>query len=207
MREQARALKAELVARKGGECHDCHGVFSPIVYHFDHRDPLAKVGSVLTLARGTDKVAFEVEFEKCDLVCANCHAVRTSESDEVKAKITAGRSAAAAERLGLSSVLGPYHASGALLSDAIAGALAGYVVHLAHDGLSPRSAAAYRGDAKAFAAWAKYRGLRDGEPLGRAISRFIETRRVEGAASSSLRRLRSSLSAFARFMEGAPDGR
>lgn len=202
MRDQARALKAELVARKGGVCCDCQGVFNPIVYHFDHRDPFAKVASVLTLARGADRAAFEAELEKCDLVCANCHAIRTSESAEVKAKITAGRGAAAAERLGMESVLGCYDATGTPLHVTVVGAIPAYVEHLAHKGLGARSVAAYAGDVRAFAAWARYRGLRGGEPLGRAVSRFIETRRVEGAASASLSRLRSSLSTFARFTEG-----
>ena len=61
-------------------CQDCGGTFSPWVMDFDHRDPRAKsfslaAGKVLLKARAE----LLEEIAKCDIVCANCHAVRTYE--------------------------------------------------------------------------------------------------------------------------------
>ena len=59
-------------------CDDCRGVFPPHMMDFDHRDPSKKLftlagGHALLMSR--DKLIAEVE--KCDVVCANCHALRT----------------------------------------------------------------------------------------------------------------------------------
>ena len=61
-------------------CQDCGETFSPWVMDFDHRDPRAKsfslaAGKVLLKARAE----LLEEIAKCDIVCANCHAVRTYE--------------------------------------------------------------------------------------------------------------------------------
>lgn len=57
---------------------DCHGEFPHYVMHFDHRNPATKIKAVAAMIRNTitwEKL--EAEIAKCDLVCANCHAVRT----------------------------------------------------------------------------------------------------------------------------------
>lgn len=81
-REQSQKYKvfrrAKLHELKNKPCMDCSGVFPPCVMQFDHRDPNTKVRSVATMIQSTwswDKVLEEVA--KCDLVCANCHAIRT----------------------------------------------------------------------------------------------------------------------------------
>lgn len=59
-------------------CMDCGGVFPPYVMDFDHRDPTKKSFS-LTSPRALLKSREELieEIEKCDIVCANCHRIRT----------------------------------------------------------------------------------------------------------------------------------
>jgi hypothetical protein len=61
-------------------CQDCGGTFPPWVMDFDHRDPREKKFSIL---EGRDQLksraALLEEIAKCDIVCANCHAVRTYE--------------------------------------------------------------------------------------------------------------------------------
>jgi len=57
---------------------DCGGRFEPHQMDFDHRDPSTKSfgltkGRVMLMA--TAKVPAEVA--KCDVVCANCHRMRT----------------------------------------------------------------------------------------------------------------------------------
>lgn len=57
-------------------CADCGGVFEPYQMDFDHRDPSNKSFQVtdrLTVSRAR----LLLEIAKCDVVCANCHAIRT----------------------------------------------------------------------------------------------------------------------------------
>ena len=57
-------------------CSDCGIVYHPFVMHFDHRDPSKKFKSISCM-RSYSKENILAEIEKCDLVCANCHALRT----------------------------------------------------------------------------------------------------------------------------------
>jgi len=59
-------------------CEDCGEMFPPYVMDFDHRDPTKKLFAVTTGSAhlmSRDKLIAEIE--KCDIVCANCHALRT----------------------------------------------------------------------------------------------------------------------------------
>lgn len=59
-------------------CLDCGGVFPPECMDFDHvrGKKLFSLGSQKALKQKWETVAREVE--KCDLVCANCHRIRTT---------------------------------------------------------------------------------------------------------------------------------
>jgi hypothetical protein len=68
----------ELDKIKSASCMDCGRSFPPHVMDFDHRDPTTKKAGInrikgSTLAWGT---VLE-EIAKCDLVCVNCHRLRT----------------------------------------------------------------------------------------------------------------------------------
>lgn len=80
--------KAELIAYKGGMCHDCGGIFRRVCYSFDHRDPSAKSFGICD---GMSKPMSELmaEVDKCDLVCHNCHAIRTEGDPRIAEKISA----------------------------------------------------------------------------------------------------------------------
>lgn len=69
--------KARLVAAHGGRCLDCGYEGPPFMYDFDHRDPADKSFAVTSggQTRAYDRVY--AESLKCDLVCANCHRMRT----------------------------------------------------------------------------------------------------------------------------------
>ena len=74
-------------------CLDCGGVFAPYQMDFDHRDASAKRfrltegGAMLRPMRVIlDEVA------KCDIVCANCHRVRTQRRHATRAIVLEGRS-------------------------------------------------------------------------------------------------------------------
>ena len=67
--------------KEGKPCQDCGGVFPPCVMDFDHLDPKQKVKSVAELVQSGSQKALLREIEKCDLVCANCHRIRTCVRD------------------------------------------------------------------------------------------------------------------------------
>jgi 5-methylcytosine-specific restriction endonuclease McrA len=59
-------------------CLDCGNYFPYYVMDFDHRNPAEKHITVNELVRrmpSIDRVLAEIA--KCDLICANCHRVRT----------------------------------------------------------------------------------------------------------------------------------
>jgi formate-dependent nitrite reductase cytochrome c552 subunit len=60
-------------------CADCGGRFAQCSMDFDHRDPSTKVMRVTLMVgrAGIDRILAEVA--KCDIVCANCHRLRTFE--------------------------------------------------------------------------------------------------------------------------------
>lgn len=59
-------------------CTDCGQTFPTECMDFDHRDPEEKsdnVGTMVSNGQGTQRILDEIK--KCDLVCANCHRIRT----------------------------------------------------------------------------------------------------------------------------------
>lgn len=59
-------------------CMDC-GEMNPVVLDFDHRNPSEKsfsIGSDRGVKRPIED--FILELNKCDVVCANCHRIRTA---------------------------------------------------------------------------------------------------------------------------------
>jgi hypothetical protein len=61
-------------------CIDCGFRAHPAALQFDHRDPNDKVAGVSFLAmRSAPWAVIEAEIAKCDVRCANCHAIRTAE--------------------------------------------------------------------------------------------------------------------------------
>lgn len=57
-------------------CIDCGGVFPPYVMDFDHiEDKTASISSLVHSGVSISRI--QKELEKCELVCANCHRIRT----------------------------------------------------------------------------------------------------------------------------------
>ena len=56
-------------------CVDCQLSFEPHQMDFDHRDPKSKLFDVSKPKGGREAVLAEID--KCDIVCANCHRIRT----------------------------------------------------------------------------------------------------------------------------------
>lgn len=60
------------------KCMDC-GESNPVVLEFDHRNPKEKL---FNIGEGylKNKEVLLLEIEKCDIVCANCHRIRTAKT-------------------------------------------------------------------------------------------------------------------------------
>lgn len=102
MRERRRQLysaaRALLHSIKSVPCMDCGNTFDPVCMDFDHRPGEKKLFPV---ARGAEKL-FRLdptapghqmllrEIAKCDVVCANCHRVRTHRRRDHRAACAAG---------------------------------------------------------------------------------------------------------------------
>ena len=70
-RQWLRDLKAN------NACADCGQVFPPETMEWDHLPGTEKLGEIsTTFASRSRKLVLE-EVAKCDLVCSNCHAIRT----------------------------------------------------------------------------------------------------------------------------------
>src|SRR5271166_744608 len=68
----------ELRKQKERPCTRCGGKFPSYVMHYHHRDPSTKIESVSNLInRQGPRQMIDAEIAKCDLVCANCHAILT----------------------------------------------------------------------------------------------------------------------------------
>lgn len=61
---------------KSKPCMDCRRKYPPYVMQFDHRDPKQKRFQVAMMVTRPIPVIL-AEIAKCDLVCANCHFIRT----------------------------------------------------------------------------------------------------------------------------------
>lgn len=72
-KERVNRILSEL---KSIPCADCKQSFPPYVMDFDHLDPSTKLRGVAWLR---SERAIREEAAKCEVVCANCHRIRTWE--------------------------------------------------------------------------------------------------------------------------------
>ena len=74
-------LKAEMIELinklKDVPCADCGHTFPPCVMDFDHVRGTKKFGIALAKTQRVSKQKILNEIQKCDIVCANCHRIRT----------------------------------------------------------------------------------------------------------------------------------
>lgn len=64
-------------------CADCGYAAHPAALHFDHRDPTSKRFNI-SGSEGRNLADLLAEIDKCDVRCANCHAVRSSTQTDFK---------------------------------------------------------------------------------------------------------------------------
>ena len=63
--------------KAGIPCRDCRGVFPVWVMHWDHLPGFEKAADVSVMVTARTRAAVLEEIQKCELVCANCHVMRT----------------------------------------------------------------------------------------------------------------------------------
>lgn len=74
--ERRERVKIFIDELKSKPCSDCGKTFPPVCMDFDH----ARGEKLFLISKGWGR-SFEsllLELEKCDLVCSNCHRIRTS---------------------------------------------------------------------------------------------------------------------------------
>ena len=74
-RARRERIKQYLLKRRGGKCVRCGYSKSPSALCFHHRDPknkLFNISGVRLIAISLQRL--EKEADKCDVLCANCHA-------------------------------------------------------------------------------------------------------------------------------------
>ena len=75
-RARRQRLRLALDAFKTGPCGDCGQTFPPECMDFDHREGEVKSFDI-GKSPGRAPEVLRAEIAKCDLVCANCHRIRT----------------------------------------------------------------------------------------------------------------------------------
>lgn len=79
-RRERQKLYVETIRElKSAPCMDCGGVYPPCCMDYDHIDDnkTANVATLISNNRSLEVILSEIE--KCELVCANCHRIRTHE--------------------------------------------------------------------------------------------------------------------------------
>lgn len=75
---KAVALKAWMIELKSKPCTDCGGCFPVCCMDFDHHKGDKKAYNIGSMfAHHYSRELIQTELDKCDLVCANCHRIRT----------------------------------------------------------------------------------------------------------------------------------
>ena len=73
--DKARLWMADI--KSGVPCVDCGQTFPVYVMHWDHLPEFQKVADVSVMVSSRTREAVLEELKKCELVCANCHVMRT----------------------------------------------------------------------------------------------------------------------------------
>lgn len=77
-------MREWLREQKTGPCADCGVTYDPVCMDFDHLPEFTKEDNIANLMRrNASKARLAAEIAKCELVCSNCHRLRTRDRLEV----------------------------------------------------------------------------------------------------------------------------
>ena len=86
MRARKDAVKATVRAYKRKPCQDCGNSYPYYVMDCDHRPDEEKLYQVAQIHKNQHTLAkVQAELDKCDVICANCHRMRTYERGQYDA--------------------------------------------------------------------------------------------------------------------------
>lgn len=71
-------MRKYLAEVKNVPCMDCNIKYPVYVMDFDHKDQSEKVANVGQIVLQGSWKKLYAEIEKCDVVCSNCHRIRTA---------------------------------------------------------------------------------------------------------------------------------
>ena len=71
-------MKQYIAQVKNVPCADCGKEFPSFVMDFDHRDRTLKGSAISKMVVRQSWTKLKAEIEKCDIVCANCHRIRSA---------------------------------------------------------------------------------------------------------------------------------
>ena len=75
---RARNIKIVQDHKKNKACYDCGGFYPAYIMDLDHLDPKTKIAKVSKLAnQPISAKRILAEIAKTEIVCANCHRIRT----------------------------------------------------------------------------------------------------------------------------------
>lgn len=80
------ANRAFFIEKLGGRCVICGYDAHPSALDFDHRDPSTKMINVSAIMNWKDRDRIWPEVQKCQLLCANCHRIKSIECREIGAR-------------------------------------------------------------------------------------------------------------------------
>lgn len=75
-KNEQKIFRETLQKYKNVPCADCGKKYPTHVMDFDHRNPLEKLKNIGNM-KGYSMQTLINEINKCDVVCANCHRIRT----------------------------------------------------------------------------------------------------------------------------------
>lgn len=81
------ALLARMIDKlKAVACADCDYLFPPVCMDFDHLPGAGKLAGISKMVRtGWPEAKILLEVKKCEVVCSNCHRLRTMKRRKAKA--------------------------------------------------------------------------------------------------------------------------
>lgn len=84
-KDRKRSIRNFLSDTKNVPCMDCGVSYPPYVMDFDHRDRSKKSFTIARAVNGQkSRDALIEEIAKCDIVCSNCHRIRTHSGKALK---------------------------------------------------------------------------------------------------------------------------
>jgi hypothetical protein len=77
--KSSREKRKEIIRKikESSPCADCDMSYPYYIMHFDHLDYKIKIDKISNLIQTKKMKVVLEEIEKCELVCSNCHSIRT----------------------------------------------------------------------------------------------------------------------------------